>query len=59
MDFRKILKSKPKGLIPQDCKSKSSPVCLSTFIQTREEQTMCIKCLAHNDLLDAHPPLDV
>lgn len=58
-DFRKILKSKANCLVPQPCKSKSSPRCLGTFIVTREEQTMCTMCLAYNDLFDAHPLLEV
>ena len=56
-DFRKVLKTKANGLIPQPCKSKSSPRCQETFILTREEQTMCHACLCFNDLLAAHPLL--
>ena len=58
MDFRRILKTKPRGLNPQDCKSKSSPTCLLNFIKTRKEQTMCFNCLVFNGLLEAHPVLN-
>lgn len=55
MEFRLILKSKPKGFIPIECQSKSSPMCKGTFIISRQEQTMCLPCLAYNDLLGSHP----
>jgi len=58
-NFREILKSKARGLKPQVCRSLSSPVCLQTFIVTREEQTMCRNCLVFNDLLGAHPVIKV
>lgn len=59
MDFREILKQKPKNLPVRKCRSKSSPVCLLNFIQSRVEQTMCLRCLEHNDLLEAHPMIDL
>lgn len=59
MDFREILKQKPKNLPVRKCRSKSSPICLLNFIQSRVEQTMCLRCLEHNDLLEAHPMIDL
>lgn len=58
MDFRKILASKPKGLKPRLCMSKSSPTCLFNFIKSRIGQKMCLNCLIYNDLLDAHPIIE-
>lgn len=55
MKFREVLKSKPKGLQPQLCRSQSSPTCLYNFIQSRYGQVSCYNCLVHDDLLDAHP----
>ena len=56
-NFREILKSKPRGLPVQQCRSQSSPTCLRTFIQSRYEQVSCYNCLVHDDLLLAHPLL--
>lgn len=55
MEFRELLKLKPKGLAPVDCLSKVSPQCKETFIPARKEQTMCLKCLDYYGLLEAHP----
>ncbi len=58
MDFRRILKLKPRGLPVHMCKSQSSPDCLYNFIQTRHEQRMCENCIQFNSLEEAHPYLD-
>lgn len=59
MDFRAILKSRDKHSPILHCSSKSSPECQETFIVFRFEQTMCVKCLVYNDLLDAHPIIPI
>ena len=58
-NFREILKSKSKGIQVEQCRSQSSPQCRYTFIPARVGQTMCIKCLVENDLLEAHPVINL
>lgn len=58
MDFRQLLKAKPRNLPVHSCKSNSSPLCLFNFIQTREGQRMCENCIKFNELEEAHPFLD-
>lgn len=55
MDFRAILKHKDKCSPVLFCLSHSSPECQLKFVAYRVEQTMCLKCLVYNNLLDAHP----
>lgn len=59
MGFRQILKQKNNNLSVEQCRSQSSPQCRYLFIPARVGQTMCIKCLAHNDLLEAHPMIQL
>ena len=36
-----------------------SPQCLLEFIPTRENQTMCVRCLVFKNILENYPLLDV
>ena len=58
VDFRRILKLKPRELPVHLCYSMSSPECLKNFIQTRYFQSMCEECIKYNCLEEAHPYLD-